>query len=176
LEAASPEPVIQETIAPVAPPFSQYVLVGAGTASYSALEAIRSKDPQAQILIIGQESHSPYQRPPLSKELWASDDAQQLMFADWQGNNRSVYYESDGIDCIPNVYSIPSHLFILDYYTVLEPSTTLTSNDIKSEKVHFLPQSRVVKVDTDAQLLTLENGSTVQYGKVLFATGASPKS
>ncbi len=33
----------------------QYVLVGAGTASYSALEAIKKSDPNADVLIIGEE-------------------------------------------------------------------------------------------------------------------------
>ena len=32
--------------------------------------AIKSKDPTAKILIIGDENRLPYMRPPLSKELW----------------------------------------------------------------------------------------------------------
>ena len=37
-----------------------YVLVGAGTASFAAAKAIRQKDPQAKVLIIGNEDYTPY--------------------------------------------------------------------------------------------------------------------
>ncbi len=67
-----------------------YVLVGAGTASFAAAKAIRKRDPTAKILIIGEESYSPYSRPPLSKQLWLSEDhesAKDLKFkASWTGD------------------------------------------------------------------------------------------
>lgn len=68
-----------------------YVLVGGGTASYSAMKAILSRDKDAQILIISDEDATPYARPPLSKELWLQDEAmaQTLRYKDWSGQERS---------------------------------------------------------------------------------------
>lgn len=45
-----------------------YLLVGAGLASASAAEAIRTRDPNGGVLIVGDEPIMPYNRPPLSKE------------------------------------------------------------------------------------------------------------
>lgn len=66
-----------------------YLLVGGGTASFAAAKAIREKDPNAKVLIVTQESYTPYSRPPLSKHLWLSNDhaaARELKFiAPWSG-------------------------------------------------------------------------------------------
>lgn len=47
-----------------------YVIVGAGLAGASAAQGIREQDPTGSILLIGEELHLPYHRPPLSKKLW----------------------------------------------------------------------------------------------------------
>jgi 3-phenylpropionate/trans-cinnamate dioxygenase ferredoxin reductase subunit len=47
---------------------SYYVLVGGGLASATAAETIRKYDKHNTILIIANEGHNPYNRPPLSKE------------------------------------------------------------------------------------------------------------
>jgi 3-phenylpropionate/trans-cinnamate dioxygenase ferredoxin reductase subunit len=47
-----------------------YVIVGGGLAGASAVEGIRERDPNGVILLIGEEAHLPYDRPPLSKKLW----------------------------------------------------------------------------------------------------------
>ena len=44
-----------------------------------------------QVLVVSEESHNPYMRPPLSKELWFSDDADTpdtLKFKQWNGKDR----------------------------------------------------------------------------------------
>src|SRR5262245_8115665 len=46
----------------------KYLLAGGGLAAGSAAEAIRARDPQGSILLVGQEVNRPYHRPPLSKE------------------------------------------------------------------------------------------------------------
>ncbi len=46
---------------------SRYVIVGAGLAGAEAAKAIRSTDPEGSIALIGNESHPPCNRPPLSK-------------------------------------------------------------------------------------------------------------
>ena len=47
-----------------------YVIVGGGLAGASAVEGIRSQDPEKSILLLSRENHPPYHRPPLSKGLW----------------------------------------------------------------------------------------------------------
>jgi 3-phenylpropionate/trans-cinnamate dioxygenase ferredoxin reductase subunit len=47
-----------------------YIIVGAGVAGASAVEGIRQQDRRGSILLIGAEKDLPYDRPPLSKQLW----------------------------------------------------------------------------------------------------------
>ncbi len=47
-----------------------YVIVGGGLAGASAIQGIREHDSRGSILLIGEETHPPYDRPPLSKQLW----------------------------------------------------------------------------------------------------------
>jgi len=47
-----------------------YVIVGGGLAGASAIQGIREHDRRGSILLIGEETHPPYDRPPLSKKLW----------------------------------------------------------------------------------------------------------
>jgi len=45
----------------------------------------------SQVLIVTEEEHLPYMRPPLSKELWFSDDKDavyNLRFKQWNGKER----------------------------------------------------------------------------------------
>lgn len=58
---------------PDIPSYAPYLIIGAGTAAFSAFRAIRSQDPTAKILVIGDEEHLPYMRPPLSKEIWFTE-------------------------------------------------------------------------------------------------------
>lgn len=47
-----------------------YVIVGGGLAGASAIHGIRERDTRGSILLVGEETHLPYDRPPLSKKLW----------------------------------------------------------------------------------------------------------
>lgn len=47
-----------------------YVIVGGGLAGASAVQGIRELDAAGMILLVGEENHLPYDRPPLSKKLW----------------------------------------------------------------------------------------------------------
>jgi NADPH-dependent 2,4-dienoyl-CoA reductase/sulfur reductase-like enzyme len=47
-----------------------YVIVGAGLSGASAVEGIRELDQHGPILLVGAENDLPYDRPPLSKQLW----------------------------------------------------------------------------------------------------------
>ena len=48
-----------------------YLIVGGGMAGSAAAVALRQADADASIAILGAEAHPPYDRPPLSKSLWA---------------------------------------------------------------------------------------------------------
>jgi NADPH-dependent 2,4-dienoyl-CoA reductase/sulfur reductase-like enzyme len=47
-----------------------YIIIGGGLAGASAVTGIRESDSNGTILLIGNEKHLPYDRPPLSKKLW----------------------------------------------------------------------------------------------------------
>ena len=47
---------------------TKYLLIGGGLASSQAAREIRDGDPDGSILLVGEEAHVPYDRPPLSKE------------------------------------------------------------------------------------------------------------
>jgi NADPH-dependent 2,4-dienoyl-CoA reductase/sulfur reductase-like enzyme len=47
-----------------------YLIIGAGMAGEAAAQALREADTDASIGMLGDESHPPYDRPPLSKALW----------------------------------------------------------------------------------------------------------
>lgn len=47
-----------------------YIIIGGGLAGASAVEGIRQLDQRSPILLLGAEQDLPYDRPPLSKQLW----------------------------------------------------------------------------------------------------------
>lgn len=51
-----------------------YVIVGGGVTADSAARGIRELDPSGSIAILGDEADPPYERPPLSKDLWRDPD------------------------------------------------------------------------------------------------------
>lgn len=148
-------PVAQATVLEPLPESVPYLLVGAGTASFAACRAIKSRDPTAKILIIGEENRPPYMRPPLSKELWFINDDQakkDLKFKQWNGKERSLLYEP------------------MPFYT---PVRELS--EAKNGGISVATGRRVVKIDTVNQVAHLEDGAKVKYGKCLLATGGQPK-
>lgn len=48
----------------------KYCIIGGGLAAAAAIEGIRRHDKTGTILMLTRENHLPYQRPPLSKDLW----------------------------------------------------------------------------------------------------------
>ncbi len=68
-----------------------FVIVGAGHAGGRAAQAMRQYGFEGRILLIGEERHVPYERPPLSKELIVTDaglEKVRLHDADWYAENR----------------------------------------------------------------------------------------
>ncbi|KAI8987638.1 apoptosis-inducing factor, mitochondrion-associated, C-term-domain-containing protein [Mycotypha africana] len=134
-----------------------YVLIGAGTASFAAAKAIKEKDPQANVIIIGDEAYAPYMRPPLSKELWFSEkpEVENLTFKDWSGKERNTIYQN-----------------ISEYELISDAS----GSDIETnDKIKLLLNKSVTKLNIDDHTVTLNDGSMIYYNKVLLATGGEPK-
>ncbi|XP_078481525.1 apoptosis-inducing factor 1, mitochondrial [Ciona intestinalis] len=133
----------------------QYLLIGGGTASYAAMRAIKKRDVTAKILIISEDSYPPYMRPPLSKELWYSDDdeaAKKLQFKSWNGKWRDVYFEKPDYYCAPN-----------DLPAKSEGGVAVANN------------TRVVSLNPMDNIATLKDGTEIKYDKCLIATGGQPK-
>jgi 3-phenylpropionate/trans-cinnamate dioxygenase ferredoxin reductase subunit len=60
----------------------RYIIVGGGLAGASAVAGIRAHDSKGSILLIADEKHLPYNRPPLSKKLWFGQQVEQIMVHD----------------------------------------------------------------------------------------------
>ncbi|KAG0276230.1 Apoptosis-inducing factor 1, mitochondrial, partial [Linnemannia gamsii] len=136
-----------------------YILIGAGTASFAAMEAIREKDPSAAILIIGNEDIGPYMRPPLSKEMWFNKEEEttkSLSFKDWQGKERNIVLH--GKETIQSI-----------------DQEALEKIESAESGVKLLTGSTVENLNIAEQSLTLNNGKVLKYGKILLATGGIPK-
>ncbi|XP_022910204.2 apoptosis-inducing factor 1, mitochondrial [Onthophagus taurus] len=132
-----------------------YLLIGGGTAAFSAFRAIKSSDPTAQVLVVSADGFYPYMRPPLSKELWFGEDesvARNLEFKQWNGSQRSLFYEPD------------------DFYV---PCRELL--DTPNGGVAVARGWSISHLDVVERIAYLENGQEIKYGKCLIATGASPK-
>lgn len=141
---------------PQIPTYVPYVIIGGGTASHAACRSIRRNDPTAKILVIGEEEVLPYMRPPLSKELWFSEDeeaADTLYFKQWNGKRRSVFFEEDTYYVKPQLLPIQ-----------------------ENGGIAVMTGHKVVSVDPIAHKLHLKHGEELQYDKLLLATGGHPRS
>jgi NADH dehydrogenase FAD-containing subunit len=49
---------------------SRYLIVGGGLSADAACKGIRELDPDGAVVLVAEEQHPPYARPPLSKALW----------------------------------------------------------------------------------------------------------
>ncbi|XP_050434721.1 apoptosis-inducing factor 1, mitochondrial isoform X2 [Adelges cooleyi] len=133
----------------------QYLLIGGGTASFSAFRAIKSADPTARVLVVSAEGYLPYMRPPLSKELWYNDDpetAKSLNFHQWNGTTRSLFYEPE------------------PFYTPVEELNTAKNGGISLARGW-----EVKSIDASNKMVTLQDGKQIKYQKCLIATGSVPK-
>lgn len=132
-----------------------YLLIGGGTASFTAFRAIKSHEPTAKVLVISSELEVPYMRPPLSKEMWFNVDAtlsEKLRFKQWNGAERSLFYETT------------------DFY--VDPKELMSK---ANGGVAVCRGWNVVKLDVSEHKAILDDGTEIKYGKCLIATGATPK-
>ena len=76
----------------MAEPYYVYAIVGGGLAAASAVEGIRQLDKAGSILLLSQEKHLPYHRPPLSKQLWSGKKKVEDIFIKGRG-----FYDDNGV-------------------------------------------------------------------------------
>jgi 3-phenylpropionate/trans-cinnamate dioxygenase ferredoxin reductase subunit len=67
---------------------TRYLIVGGGMTADSAVNGIREHDREGRIVLVGDEPHAPYKRPPLSKKLWAG------------GDESSIWRNTEGADLV----------------------------------------------------------------------------
>ncbi|XP_041498143.1 apoptosis-inducing factor 1, mitochondrial isoform X1 [Microtus oregoni] len=133
-----------------------FLLIGGGTAAFAAARSIRARDPGARVLIVSEDPELPYMRPPLSKELWFSDDpnvTKTLQFRQWNGKERSIYFQP--------------------------PSFYVSAQDlphIENGGVAVLTGKKVVQLDVRGNMVKLNDGSKITFEKCLIATGGTPRS
>jgi NADPH-dependent 2,4-dienoyl-CoA reductase/sulfur reductase-like enzyme len=60
---------------------SKYLVIGGGMTGDAACKGIRSVDTDGSIVLVGDDVHPPYARPPLSKALWKGQDEEKI----WRG-------------------------------------------------------------------------------------------
>ncbi len=70
----------------------RYIIIGAGLAGVSAIGGIREIDQDGSILLLGDEGHPPYDRPPLSKKLWTGKKTVDQIYL-----RPPDYYEQAGV-------------------------------------------------------------------------------
>lgn len=121
-------------------------------------------------MVISDEFDTPYMRPPLSKELWFAEkpptntnadakspnpspnEAESLKFKQWNGIERSLYYEP------------------IEFYT--HPSKLLTE---PNGGVSIVRGYTVKKIDVENRTAILTDATEIKYNKCLIATGSTPK-
>jgi len=65
---------------------SKYIIIGGGMTAASAVKGIREVDPTGTITLFSEETHPPYNRPPLSKKLWKGGRVEDI----WRTVDESV--------------------------------------------------------------------------------------
>lgn len=112
---------------------SSVVIVGAGLAGAKAAEALRNRDYQGPITVLGREHHLPYERPPLSKSYLAGASP----FED----------------------------------AVVHPEQWYADQQVELRRV-----VEATALHPDSKSVELSDGSRLDYGALILATGSQPRS
>ncbi|CAF3413887.1 unnamed protein product [Rotaria sp. Silwood1] len=149
------ELIKKEELTPNIPNFAQYLIIGGGATAMSAFKTIRAHDATAKVLVISSEAYMPYMRPPLSKDIWYTDDEdliQKHSFKQWNGKEKSLYF------------------FDNEFYTDVK-----TLNEQENGGVAIVLGRKVTQLDLKNSVAKLDNGWEISFEKCLIATGGQPK-
>lgn len=105
-----------------------YLILGAGMAASAAARGIRERDPNGGIGLIGAEAHPPYDRPPLTKDLWNGKKQPEQIWRDIEGTHATLF-----------------------------------------------PGRQAGALDPKAKSVRDDQGDHYRYGKLLMATGGTPR-
>lgn len=108
------------------------VILGAGHAAGQAAASLRQAGYEGDIVILGDEAHPPYQRPPLSKQYLSGEHG------------------------LEKVYLRPEK-----FYT--------------DRNIDLRTGISVTGIDPENKSVTTANGDTIDYAKLLIATGSRPR-
>ncbi|NUX55558.1 3-phenylpropionate/cinnamic acid dioxygenase ferredoxin--NAD(+) reductase subunit [Paraburkholderia youngii] len=108
-----------------------YVIVGAGQAGANAAAELRRQGFEGRVLLVGDEAHPPYERPPLSKDVLLRPE-----------QTRCAVHADD---------------FYAQHDIELQIGVAVSALDRQTRK------------------LTLANGTSIAYDKLLLATGAQAR-
>ncbi|CAF0984749.1 unnamed protein product [Rotaria sordida] len=145
----------KDELTPNIPNFAQYLIIGGGATAMSAFKTIRAHDATAKVLVISSEAYMPYMRPPLSKDIWYTDDEdiiQKHSFKQWNGKEKSLYF------------------FDNEFYADIK-----TLNEQENGGVGVVLGRKVTKLDLKNSVAKLDNGWEISFEKCLIATGGQPK-
>jgi 3-phenylpropionate/trans-cinnamate dioxygenase ferredoxin reductase component len=109
-----------------------YVIVGASLAGAKAAETLRAEGFSGGVVLLGEETERPYERPPLSKGYLLGKDERSSIFVHEEG-----WYAQNDVD--------------------LRLGVTVTA------------------LDPAARQVSLADGGTVGYDRLLLTTGAAPR-
>lgn len=103
-------------------------------------------------MVITRENQMPYMRPPLSKEIWRNAGGSDLKFKQWNGAERSLFFEPD------------------DFY--IDPTKLLDSTN---GGVAIVRGYTVKSIDVAEKKAILDDGTEIEYDECLLATGSEPE-
>ncbi len=63
----------------------RYLIIGGGMTADAAVRGIRERDADGTVALVGEETHPPYKRPPLTKGLWAGAAESKI----WRGTDEA---------------------------------------------------------------------------------------
>ncbi|CAF1262518.1 unnamed protein product [Rotaria sordida] len=158
VEEEDPNKIIEmnkNDLTPNIPNFAQYLIIGGGATAMSAFQSIRTHDPKAKVLVISSEKYLPYMRPPLSKDIWYTNDNELIekhSFKQWNGEEKSLYFNNE------------------EFYTDVK-----TLNDEENGGVAVVRGRKVIDLDLKNSVARLDNGWQITFEKCLIATGGQPK-
>ncbi len=120
--------------------------------------------------MIGDELDAPYQRPPLTKNLWSSEDrnvAKNLTYKNWDGKEErySIY-----LSIHPSIYLSPSNIFesrFISSFFFFFPSSSFQTINHRSISVYYeksiekrFPKAKILR-DTEVEVSTCSPISTI---------------
>ena len=125
-----------------------FVIIGGGTAGFSAFKLLKDAADRSNvgnILLLSNETHTPYMRPPLSKQLWDGQPKSHTgTFINFDGKKQSIFYKD--------------HKFYEENLDAgIRTSVEVSLIDPVDNSIH------------------LTSGECIKYNKCLLAPGGTPK-